>query len=451
MGKLDDFESLPCDVLQYILSDVIDVVDIASLDTAYCCCSKQPLLLEVVSNLQINRCTRVWLRYEKFLTLDEMLCESLIKRMGMRIRHVDFQRDDSVLQRDDSVHDNTNMLHLIASYCKNLVKLCCESFSDLRCISDVLRECPALSELHVTGTFEYFNPFATNPKIVCCRNLALLNFEQVDVNEPVVHYILECAPNVRKLKIKVYKALYFNIPSLQNLQRLSIRGSSIRDQALIEITKRCSQIEHLDLSDCTNVTDEGIVVAMKNLQTLRSLSVEFISMSFSTLRELVRCHSTTLETFYAPFEIEEDHIDFLLRKCPVLHTLSLDIQLMNFEQIDGSLFHNVKKLILSGGMDSDVCDALEILAPHCQKLEFLGLVLYDEYDSNDCEELDSMVAHCTRLHTLVFVESRKNDDIVVASAATKSEWNALRPNLKIQYYMYCEVRDHPLVFDIYDL
>ena len=461
-----DFSSLHCDVLRNILSDWIDVVDIALLDTAYCSYAKRPLLLAVLSTLQIDRlCTRVWIKYENFLAwilnrcicltdltlfcnLDETLCESLIKRMGMRVRSVS-------LLREDSVHGRVNMLHLISLYCQNILKLSCKSFRDLQSICDVLRQCPALSELQLRGTLENLNLEAIKPETVCCKNLALLNLEHIDVDDPVAVYILQCAPHLRSLKIKVAEAPIFQISSLKKLQRLGLRHSSIGDEALVEITKSCMQIEHLDLSDCGNLTDAGIAKAVCCLQTMRSLGVEFIDLEYATLQKIVQCHSTSLEAFYAHSSMEEDHVDFLLGKCHVLHTLRLDIELLDFEQINCSLFKSIKKLVLSG--DEEECaeegifDALVLLAPHCQKLEFLGLVPRSEYNPNWCAGLESVIWHCASLHTIEFVGMEGNDDIDSLYAATELEWYRLRPNLKVQYYMDYDEEDHPLLCDIFDV
>lgn len=140
MKQTFDFASLHCDILRNILSDWIGTVDIALLDTAYCSYSKRPLLM---ATLQLDRlCTRVWMNNENFLawilnrcvyltdltifrTLDETLCESLIKRMSWRVRITN-------LLGEDSAHGRVNILHLISLYWKNIVKLFCESSRDLQ-------------------------------------------------------------------------------------------------------------------------------------------------------------------------------------------------------------------------------------------------------------------------------------------------------------------------------
>ena len=457
--------TLHSDILRMILSDWVDVVDLVSLDGAYCSTSTRPLFLDVLSTMSVRRCRIVWRSYQNLLawilsrgiyltdltissSLDVMIYEQLLKRRGNRIEVISTIWEDEVPM-------NTNILHLIPLYCKNLVEMFCYSFLDLRSISDVLRECTVLSKLYLTAAErDRLDVQDIDSEIVQCKNLSSVGFKGINMDDPVAHYILQSASNVRSLTVHANKAPKFQISSLKKLQRLGLRHSSIGDEALVVITKSCMQIEHLNLSDCGNLTVAGIVEAVCCLQTLRSLGMEKNYYKSETLREIINCHSSSLEALYLPRHVEASELEFIIRRCFRLHTISFDIWRVNFELLDIDAFRNIAKLILSGdteeGAEQGIFKPLVRFAPHCQKLEYLGLRLIGRYSANKCAGLYAMIQHCSRLHTLQFVESGWEDEIGGLDAITCASWRALRPNLEISCSGDYDEGKHPLVYDIDD-
>lgn len=270
-----------------------------------------------------------------------------------------------------------------------------------------------------------------------------------DVDEPLARYILKCAPNVRCLMVNVARTPVFQIGSLKNLQRLGLCNSDLHGETLVQIAKDCPQIEHLDVSGCRNViTGEDFVRAVRCLQTLRSLSLEFNCIGSEALQEITLCHSSTLEVLYTSYDVEADNLEMVLHHCHHLHTLSINIGMTNFQLLYCAVFGNIKKLILSGGVEEEVSIALMALAPHCPKLEYLGLVLLGTYDPNECEGLANVVRHCTCLRTLQFVDTGTDDEVLQLCPLAEVAWGALRPNLHLTYYAGYDADDHSLVYNI---
>lgn len=195
---------LHLDIVHRILSDWINVVDLASLDCAYCSAPKRQLFLEVLSNVQL--CTMSALtcgRYKTFLdwaldrcvcladltiphSLNEKFCESVVKRICVHVKEIDLVVE----------HTNTSVLRLILWNCKKLVKLSCYFSRDLRLISDILRGCTSLSEVHLTFSTRLKSPDFI-PDIVQSKTLVSVTLKCIDMNDPVACYILQCAPNMR--------------------------------------------------------------------------------------------------------------------------------------------------------------------------------------------------------------------------------------------------------------
>lgn len=236
------------------------------------------------------------------------------------------------------------------------------------------------------------------------------------------------------------------------MQRLSLRNSDIENDALVQIVEGCSQIEHLDLSLCQRLTDFAIVKMMHCLPALRSLGMEFLYISSSVLRELALTYSISLEVFHSYFYVVAHDVEFLLRHCRCLHTLSLDIGLMDFQLMNNSMFSNIRKLILSGAFWRSLSAALVLLAPHCQKLELLGLKPVNVYDPNQCTGLAAMVQHCTSLRTLVFAETYKEAQITELCALAVAAWQMLRPQLTIRYFFReFEYDKDPLEYNLFEV
>ena len=185
---------------------------------------------------------------------------------------------------------------------------------------------------------------------------------------------------------------------------------------------------------------------MQGLRRLRALTLGANNLDSAVLQDIVLHHSASLEILYISFNVNTDHVETLLRQCHHLHTLSFNIQRVDFTQVTLPAFNNIKKLILWGALQWRLSASLLLLAPHCRKLEFLGLIPWSVYDHNRCAGLRSILTNCIYLHTLVLVEVGNEDEVLKLSAKTRATWHALRPNLVISY----EEGEYPFNYNIFE-
>lgn len=112
-------------------------------------------------------------------------------------------------------------------------------------------------------------------------------------------------------------------------------------------------------------------------------------------------------------------VETLLRQCHHLHTLCFSIERVDFTLVTLSAFNNIKNLMLRGALQRRLSASLLLLAPHCRKLEFLGLIPRSVYDPNGCAGLRSILTHCICWQTLVLVEVGNEDEVLKLSDTTQ--------------------------------
>ena len=254
------------------------------------------------------------------------------------------------------------------------------------------------------------------------------------MDEPIARYILKCTPNVQCLVLaNVGVVPVSHITSLQGLVKLSLFDSDVDDDMLTEIAQGCPQMQCLDFTYCSGLTNTGASAIVQGLRRLRALTLGANDLDSTVPQDIVLHHSASLEILYTSFNVNTDHVETLLRQCHHLRTLCFSIESVDFTQVMLSAFNNIKKLILWGALQRRLSASLLLLAPHCRKLEFLGLIPRSVYDPNGCAGLHSILTNCIHLHTLVLVEVGNEDEVLKLSAKTRATWHALRPNLVISY------------------
>ena len=161
--------------------------------------------------------------------------------------------------------------------------------------------------------------------------------------------------------------------SCPQLQSFGLRYLEISDGALLQLTQLCPCLTSVDVSANTVITDLGVRVLAKNLSKLRRINIcdcdnltdasmeHLIQYSFSTLQEL---HATGLP------EVRVDVCIALLQKCPHMHSLALDCDLVPHCAEAVPYMCHLQKLAIYSLLSDE---ALSLIAKHCKKLQQLGI------------------------------------------------------------------------------
>ncbi|OMO65527.1 Leucine-rich repeat, cysteine-containing subtype [Corchorus olitorius] len=112
-----------------------------------------------------------------------------------------------------------------------------------------------------------------------------------------IEAILKSCKNITELNLRGYtkaKMMEANseVEQVNNLEELILEDSAIDDEGLAVIATKCPQLVHLNLNGCREVTTNGIKQMVKNIKTLRRLtvgsdpekvnSIEFLEWMLST-------------------------------------------------------------------------------------------------------------------------------------------------------------------------
>lgn len=113
--------------------------------------------------------------------------------------------------------------------------------------------------------------------------------------------------------------------ALSQCKRLKALGLPVTwtsDAMLDAITSSCPGIEHLDLSNSVDVTDEGMLKVLQNLKGLRSLSVTSCAkLTDLTLQYIIQYCANTLEELHVQqSKFTHPAIAALRAACTALHT-----------------------------------------------------------------------------------------------------------------------------------
>lgn len=161
---------------------------------------------------------------------------------------------------------------------------------------------------------------------------------------------------------------------------------------LTKIAQGCPQIQCLDLTYCSGLTNIGASAIVQGLRRLRALTLGANDLNSAVLQDIVLHHSASLEILYTSFDVNTDHVECLLCQCHHLHTLCFSIERVDFTLVSLPAFNNIKKLILWGALQPRLSASLMLLVPHCRKLEFLVLAPWSVFDPNGCAGLDSVIS-----------------------------------------------------------
>jgi hypothetical protein len=168
-----------------------------------------------------------------------------------------------------------------------------------------LSECPWISKETLKSIFT-INP---NIKQLFLRNDVHLNYlfwgevaklkslTKLDVSnctqlqESDLDILLQGLTSIRELSLngckRIGEAGFLNLAKrLSRLIRLDISRTNISDTALVEIISRCHHLTKLDISSCSQLTEKGILAAVKSGLSLQSINIDHCHISESKIDEI---------------------------------------------------------------------------------------------------------------------------------------------------------------------
>lgn len=161
-----------------------------------------------------------------------------------------------------------------------------------RTFGKVLQICPALSTLILQNNTQLdFRAFSEIRKLKNLMSLDLSRCHQLSDDD--LKIILQGKPPLRKLILTGCSKLSehgFGMLGrfLPRLDVLDAAKTQITDEALIEVASKASQLFSLNLDRCENLTERGVIEAVRLLPRLEKIFLERVMMPSEGLLELER-------------------------------------------------------------------------------------------------------------------------------------------------------------------
>jgi len=273
------FVGLPTSLSCSLLSDWMDLKSICRLDSALCEKSKS---IKFLSLLQSAECVGKfitfrkerldWLNRRSVKTSELLLtenfsmeiCKDYLQRFGRNIRALNLGGRSS-----DKFAD------LIAQNCHNL--LCLQSYSyscNLNKCSEVFRSNPNLVELTIDCVVYVGSLSAIQlPRLtyLCLSGRGFQDQVSLDLVRSTKNLVFLSLRSTRMTSTGTIAAAQ-HFPHLRYFEPPNIPDVDI---LLSEVSKVCTNIQHLDLENCRNLSDAGIIAVAENVRALRSIHFTF--------------------------------------------------------------------------------------------------------------------------------------------------------------------------------
>ena len=298
------------------------------------------------------------------------------------------------------------------------------------------------------------NPTFISLAALYCSQLSLLEFDgccvQGFIGDLLNKARRSCNPQSAPILRMCSSLVHLNLPNCTtltnsfliglavlcgNLRTLGLHNCrSITDEALIKAAQLCPQVVNLDISHCMGLTDTGVNKAVGLLTALRILNCVGCNVTDSLLITISARVASTITSLYLSgcIHITPNYINMTLQFCSHIRTLSIDLHEPSFLQIvslNWRLFAQITTLHVTCHHLPD--RALLPIAQFCHKLQHLSVT----FQTTSCVEgPQAVLLRCRNLRILV---------VGVEYSMLIPIWQAIRPNViithdkdKLQYNPY---------------
>eukprot|EP01032_Pedospumella_encystans_P028918 gene28918-32658_t len=312
----DPFLKLPEELSGSVLMDWLPIRALMAIDSAYCSTSKRPLLLNSVFSSSVCLYRMVPPKciandFMKWVFLRSIRRNELVLNNGTDMKlfeeyaiktgeHVQRVKLEDV---DDLEVNASEIISVIALYCRNLVSLIINKCFISESIIDVLFYCSDLRELRIVNcdemlqstldlsnlrghTYSYMSTV-----LLHCADSMWLAEAVLQLNDPASLVQL----TVRCDDIPAIHMLQQQLPQAAHLCSLGLpRSRTLSDCFLMEIVAFCPSVKHLDISGCMELTDISGTALAQQLVQLSTLNISYCLFTNELLVALAEHHSATL-------------------------------------------------------------------------------------------------------------------------------------------------------------
>lgn len=393
--------------------------------------------------VQANNETANWIRNDSAST--RMLSvDASVGKDGPALAYVQkFASHLRIVQIDDGDANSAALSMAIVQLCTNITVVDFWSIS-WHLLYDILKRNCNVQELKIWRVLHTAGNVTPNSVHLHLPRLRVLTCQQFQFIKPFL--LKGLSITVLDLDDNALRpSQYQLVPKLfPHLRALALSSTNISDEMLHIITLGCPRILHLDLHECTEVTDKGIKSVVTNLEQLISLNIEYCdNLSNASLiyiythcAESLRmlCLNSWMNEYgdCGPF-YEDEVMDTLLETCQNIETFRWgETCEENAPYVLSRHIKNVSTLTL---LNQALCDDnLRSVAEHCPNLRNLSICFYGDA-GDDCythEGLKSIVFGCPQLQKLhIYMKPGENELVHPYVGLTLDLWRALRPKLTI--------------------
>jgi F-box/leucine-rich repeat protein 2/20 len=198
-------------------------------------------------------------------------------------------------------------------------------FTDNTVFSDVINRCPNLLCLDISNSKSFTDRLLDIPK-----NLEELDVSKCEwVNNKTLKKLIEICPNLNRLRLASNSHLAYSVWSIlkdfKRLEKLDIsRCAQIKDGDFKILLQACRQVTHFYLEECTGLSDNAFFELGKNIPRLTDLDVSKTNITDSGLIDLMmRCRNVIFLKIARCPNITEKGLLEAVRNAPKLKILDV--------------------------------------------------------------------------------------------------------------------------------
>lgn len=263
-------------------------------------------------------------------------CFNLINSYKYGIQLTSHSQDDFSLEFTEYTEASLSIFESLKMLVTHLI--CSSSLTESQIFSEVINKCPNLISLDISRTRDFSECLYDIPQSVQELDLSMCGW----LNDALLKKMIEICPYLRRLRLtsntgityqgwgelqkfsrlialdishcnqvsdedfqiilssckslaelgleeckKLTEKAFFELAHKQSgLVILNLARCNVTDAALIEIASRCTNLISLDLSRCKDLTDRGVIQAVKYLSSLQQLKFVRGNLSLNAINEI---------------------------------------------------------------------------------------------------------------------------------------------------------------------